>query len=777
MEGRLSCLHGDEFVSRMKNVPENGPYVFGVRHLSPGGAWHLIQFLNEIKPTAVLIEGLSDANTQIEHFTSRDTQPPVAILAYTEELPVRTLLYPFAEYSPEYQALLWARKNGAQAEFIDLPSDIFIPLDYSIAKQRQEDTGSSSALSIYEQWTREAGEEDYDSYWEYNFEHNLNTDSYRLAAFEFGKSLRELLREDPYEYAKNLVREGYMRSRIRKTMEAGHRAEKIVIVTGAYHASALNSDTDLLSDEELSRLPRTKTKLTLMPYSYYRLSSRTGYGAGNSAPAYYGLMWECMCRNDFSRLPVEYLARVVAYLRENGTHRSAAEVIEGVRLANTLAALHSGSAPALRDLQDAAVTCLGHGELSVVAEAIAHTEVGVMIGSLPDGVSRTSIQDDFYRQLKKLKLEKYRSPVAIDLDLDLRENRRVQSEEAAFLDLRRSFFLHRLKALEISFQELKPSSQQSATWAESWILKWTPEAEIELVESTLRGETVELAAAFAFKERLEKSGSVDEAGKVVREACECGMMESMEQARVALQRLAVDSGSFNEIAAAAYDLSVVISYGDIRKFDASFLIPLLQQLFLRASLIMEDAAKCDNNAARLILESIHRLNMIALEHYSLVDEKLWNEKLNRLSDADDRNPLLSGYACSILLERNLMDGEKLAREVSRRLSPGIDADLGAGWFEGLSMRNRYALLARMSLWEQLASYVSSLDDEQFKRALVFLRRAFGDFGPAEKRSICENLGEIWGIGREDASDFLSRELDDEEKKSITDLNEFDFGDL
>src|SRR6266404_4004910 len=31
-------------------------------------------------------------------------------------------------------------------------------------------------------------------------------------------------------------------------------------------------------------------------------------------------------------------------------------------------------------------------------------------------------------------------------------------------------------------------------------------------------------------------------------------------------------------------------------------------------------------------------------------------------------------------------------------------------------------------------------DDEFKRALVFLRRAFGDFSPAEKRSITENLG-------------------------------------
>ena len=110
-------------------IMDKGPCVFGVRHLSPAGAYHLIKLLEDVKPTAVLVEGLSDACSQIEYFTSQNTQPPIAILAYTEELPVRTLLYPFADYSPEYQALLWARKNGVHSEFIDLPSDIFISME------------------------------------------------------------------------------------------------------------------------------------------------------------------------------------------------------------------------------------------------------------------------------------------------------------------------------------------------------------------------------------------------------------------------------------------------------------------------------------------------------------------------------------------------------------------------------------------------------------------------------------------------------------------------
>lgn len=57
---------------------------------------------------------------------------------------------------------------------------------------------------------------------------------------------------------------------------------------------------------------------------------------------------------------------------------------------------------------------------------------GTKIGSLPDGVSRTCIQDDFYRELSELKLEKYRSLTAMELSLDLRENRNAATVRTAF---------------------------------------------------------------------------------------------------------------------------------------------------------------------------------------------------------------------------------------------------------------------------------------------------------------------------------------------------------
>ena len=129
---------------------------------------------------------------------------------------------------------------------------------------------------------------------------------------------------------------------------------------------------------------------------------------------------------------------------------------------------------------------------------------------------------------------------------------------------------------------------------------------------------------------------------------------------------------------------------------------------------------------------------------------------------------------AILLERGLATGESLQLEVQRRLSRGTPAELGAGWFEGLAMKNRYSLIARLSLWESLDDYLDALDDEEFKRALIFLRRAFADFTSMEKDSIAENLGEIWGLNGQEISETLNADLGGEEKELVESLDNFDF---
>lgn len=802
----------------MSSKVSSGVHIFGVRHLSPGGAKHLLDDLNRIQPTVVLIEGPTDATSEIHYLTQRNTKPPVAILAFTEDLPVRTALWPLAAYSPEYQAMKWAADHGAQASFIDLPSSIMIALQDTRKREEQKrladppvtenqpsadepsvDTDTISvdlsadehtvvqeeALlqeSLYDQIARLAGEDDYDMYWERNYEHNLNKDAYQQAILAFSEQMRELTEQDEQvssisEYAYNAIRESYMRRQIKAYLADGYHPEQIVVICGAYHAAALDDLSESMTDQELASLPTASTKLTLMPYSYYKLSAMSGYGAGNHAPHYYELMWQQMNRGTLEELPHVYLSSVARLLRQSGTHRSTAEVIEAVRMAQSLSALHGGSLPVLRDLQDAAQTLLGHGDLATIAEPLAQMNVGTAIGSLAEGVSQTPIQDDLNRLLKQLKLTKYKTTVANDLALDLRENRRVHSVDSAFLDLNRSFLFHRLRILHIDFVRQQQTQQEQATWAEHWIIQWTPEVEIQIVESTLLGETIEVASAYVLQQQLDQCRTIEEAARLIVVACESGMVKQLENGRQTLQKLAVDNQDVMQIATAAQGLSKIIQYGDIRRIDTEPLVPLLEQLFTRGSLFLTAACQCNDDVAQEMMKSISILHTISLDHDEQVNTELWLTQLTEVMERDDLNPRLSGFACSLLMERNQVSGEQLAAEVSRRLSPGVPADLGAGWFEGLSGRNRYMLLSRIGLWEQLNEYILSLEDSDFVRALVFLRRAFSTFSLSEKNMIAELLGDLWGVDTEQAAEILTDELKEEEAKMIDELNDFDFEDF
>ena len=84
---------------------------------------------------------------------------------------------------------------------------------------------------------------------------------------------------------------------------------------------------------------------------------------------------------------------------------------------------------------------------------------------------------------------------------------------------------------------------------------------------------------------------------------------------------------------------------------------------------------------------------------------------------------------------------------------------------------------RLSLWRQLDRYLEALDEGEFKRALVFLRRAFADFSANEKSDIAENLGEIWGTEPEQAAELLMEPPTEEEQEFLQGLEDFDFGDI
>ncbi len=750
-------------------------HIFGVRHHSPAAAMHLLNFLHDVKPKLILIEGPSDFNELIKDLMSKKIKPPMAIMAYTLKAPINTVLYPFSLYSPEYQAICFARDFGCQCEFCDLPSNISLSLE---KREKEDDEGSKKSIKgeVYKKLDESSLDRDDETFWERVMEQSKDYKAYMQGSYIYGRSLRELTLEGNKEDAYNLVREAYMRKVIDSHIKSGTAAKDIVVIVGAYHIAGITPDLEPMSDKELKSLKKIEIKKTIMPYSYFRLSERSGYGAGNHAPAYYELLWEALLKKDVEHHAFSYLSRLAESYREYGGLVSSAQVIEAVELSYNLAKLHDSTIPILKDLRDAAVTCMAEGSFANLAIACAKVEIGTKIGSIPEGLSQTSIQSDFYAELGRLKLDKYKSLTAQELRLDLRENIKVKSESLAFMDLERSFFLHRLRTLGIDFAILQGNKQEKATWSEEWILRWTPEAEIQIVEAVLKGDTIEQALAFLLKEKLSNVSNIREVMSVIEEAYYCGMPSALSLAVETLQGIAVDAAAIVDIADTLYRISNILSYGDIRKLDRKPLEPIVSQLFLRSCLLLPGECVCDEAASVEIAKAIILLHEVSVKQ-EFLDISRWHRTLEEISKRDDLNTKLSGIATAILIELSKISDEEMSVEMQRRLSRGVPADLGANWFEGLAMKNRYSLIARLSIWRQLGEYIDSLDDEEFKRALVSLRRAFADFNPAEKQSIAENLAEIWDLNALSVAEALAATLNEEEVEKLSELAEFDFDDI
>jgi hypothetical protein len=96
--------------------------LYGIRHHGPGSARSLRDALNEQRPDIVLIEGPPEADALIPLVRDPEMEPPVALLAYVPGEPGKAAFWPFAEFSPEWQAMRYATLIRIPVRFCDLPA-------------------------------------------------------------------------------------------------------------------------------------------------------------------------------------------------------------------------------------------------------------------------------------------------------------------------------------------------------------------------------------------------------------------------------------------------------------------------------------------------------------------------------------------------------------------------------------------------------------------------------------------------------------------------------
>ena len=131
-------------------MSQNQIHYFGIRHHGPGSTKRLVAALNKLQPVKILIEGPADCSELLPFLAHKNMQPPVALLAFVADEAAVSFYYPFADFSPEYQACLWAVKNNIEPVFIDIPAAIQLAqiLDMQ-AKNEAHTTENLGATALF----------------------------------------------------------------------------------------------------------------------------------------------------------------------------------------------------------------------------------------------------------------------------------------------------------------------------------------------------------------------------------------------------------------------------------------------------------------------------------------------------------------------------------------------------------------------------------------------------------------------------------------------------
>ena len=383
-------------------MAEQRLHIFGIRHHGPGSARSLEVALNRLQPAKILIEGPPEANELIRFAGRSDMKPPLAILVYAVQDPAQASFYPFAEYSPEWRALIWAHAQGVPAEFIDLPHAYRLEQQLPAETELNQEAGPDSAAleqsrqqgDPFAELAALAGYDDAEAWWNDYIEEN-NADGEHFPILE--QAVAEL-RKQSDESDLTLQREAYMRLQIRKALTETDGC--VAVVCGAWHAPALR-DFPKVSDDSrrVGKAPKTKTDATWTPWSDRHLAFASGYGAGVPSPGWYRFIWRH--GHDAGGLTASWQSRVGRLLRGEGLPASTAAIIEAVRLSTSLAALRGRASPGLAEMNDASLAVICSGDalpLRLIGERLV---IGTAVGEVAEDVPQPPLQADLSKQLKK----------------------------------------------------------------------------------------------------------------------------------------------------------------------------------------------------------------------------------------------------------------------------------------------------------------------------------------------------------------------------------------
>lgn len=673
----------------------------------------------------MLVEGPPDADPLLPLADREGMEPPVALLVHDEDDPTRSSFWPFARFSPEWQAILWALRQAVPVRFCDLPfSHRPLPAppapteasaDADPSPDEPRNAIARDPLGIL---ARMAGEEDGEAWWNRVVEERGGPEVFDAVL----EAMREL-RRDPSEPddPEEVLREAWMRQTLREAVKSGH--ERIAVVCGAWHGPALEDLPPAKADQSLLKgLPRRKTRASWVPWTHARLARASGYGAGVSSPGWYDHLW----RGDVDA-DSRWVIGAATALRSRGIDASSASVIEAVRLAHTLSSLRGRVRPDREDFDEAILAILCGGDTVLHGLVRTGIEVGEHQGRLCPEAPRTPLQANLEALQKRLRL----APEAVEraLDLDLRKD----------TDRERSVLLRRLRILDVPWGVADSRRDRTSTFHERWTLQWKPEFAVALVDASRLGSTVRDAACAALAS-IDASADLPTRVRRLEEGILADLPEAVEAACRAVREAAAVTDDTALLLESSAPLARMARYGDVRTTDRDLVLPAARELLARSCLSLGGACRgADDEAATRLVAAIEAVHAVSETFESPEHPSPWVDALRDLARDGSAHGLAAGRAARLLLDAGAFDADETRRLLGLSTSPGTEPAAGARWIEGFLRDGLRLLLHDDRLRELVGAWFSNLPEDRFQESLPLLRRAFSGSSPGDRARLLGRL--------------------------------------